>query len=248
MFFCGGINSFVRVKLRDIFWGELRLKTKEIGKFFLDTLSNRMSNKMWSSAVFIVIINFLSVMAKDVSLKQMLEDLKLETTNIQKHHLGQHLFPTYDGNKLSVNFQCMDLYNALLSNGTAPVWPPPKTMPERLRKAYTLDGSSSVFPRYYSEKQNGGEGYDWPESLIEKQGAEKNTCGNYKLPQCKVVVDKYSQYIKDKTGMFAFFVLHLSLLFIFFDFWCHRHGIWLSDPLGRIYAGGSRQGEKDYHR
>ena len=94
-------------------------------------------------------------------------------------------------------------FNAFKENGYRQlVWPPPEHLPSKLLNAYLMDGRAALWYWRFVEKQNGGNGYDWPKELIEKEGKEPLTCGLYNSPNCKLVVDKYaSEYIKNKRGL-----------------------------------------------
>ena len=77
-------------------------------------------------------------------------------------------------------------------------------MPEELRLNFTLHNAIPVFDWYIAEKQNGGNGYHWPKSLIQQYITERlsdnlitQTC--YNQPECWQAV--LSHPVSGKRGI-----------------------------------------------
>jgi hypothetical protein len=50
--------------------------------------------------------------------------------------------------------------------------------------------------------QNGGAGYNWPDTLINQLGNQQNTCGEYFKGHCNVIINRYKdKFIYNKTGL-----------------------------------------------
>ncbi len=139
---------------------------------------------------------------KFVTISEFWEDLRaLPHLEITKEFTGPHLHPHYKDDKLHIHFKCPALFGALVSNESkASIWPPPQNIPPELKSGYTMGGAMRIIPFYFAEKQEGGAGYNWKRSEIEKWGSADCTCGWYKDRNCNDTILKHQQFIEGKKG------------------------------------------------
>lgn len=87
-------------------------------------------------------------------------------------------------------------------------WPPPREIPASLLQAFTQNGSIPVQNWWFAERQNGGEGYRWPRTTIDRRVAEiqrnlsavrENVC--YNTDVCSRTLAKYSGSVKGQRGI-----------------------------------------------
>jgi len=74
-------------------------------------------------------------------------------------------------------------------------------MPSDLQNQFLLDGASKLGSSYYADKQNGGQGYDWDEKLVNDLSNKPNDCGGYGPTVCAESIEKYAkEFIVGKSG------------------------------------------------
>jgi len=119
----------------------------------------------------------------------------------RSHHVGKHIKITDSSTRLSLEYSCTALFRALLKKEGQTEEYRPRQPPPLLLNSYTLDGTIPLKDMYCEEeKQNGGVGYHWPKSMLEKMGRRHCECGQYKKPVCDEAISKYSHFIRNKTG------------------------------------------------
>ena len=65
--------------------------------------------------------------------------------------------PNVSVRKLSRKMHCPTTWLRLLSSCPANDWPPPRTVPDALRDAYTMGGRAAVSDFYFSQRYSGGD-------------------------------------------------------------------------------------------
>ena len=166
----------------------------------------------------------------DILLGQILADLNAVNVNITTMSTGPLIRAHKHGKSLIVSFKCSALFDDLVNRKRPSVWPPPKTPPTEMLPAYTMEGQVPIINWYIEEKQNGGEGYDWPVEMLADLGGKKNICGGYKLNVCATSLKKYeNDFIANKTGS----CMCNSLIKVSFDIYALRVGIRITVTVGR---------------
>jgi hypothetical protein len=93
----------------------------------------------------------------------MLADIGTEPKIIYKQRfLGSRL---HFRNK-TLHFRCPALFTQSPDQLNL-IWPPLPNIPLNLTGSYTFDGLIPIYHWHFEEKQNAGQGYDWPKQFIE---------------------------------------------------------------------------------
>jgi hypothetical protein len=114
---------------------------------------------------------------------------------------------SYDdvGGKYKVLFTCENIFRS--KEEIASVWPPQNLNWMRANDKEYLDnlilGDSSVliYEYYMANRQNNGDGYNWPKSQLLSLIQSPSTCGLYNHNHCEAVMSKYSSFVIGKVGM-----------------------------------------------
>lgn len=164
----------------------------------------------WSWALLLSIMLLFCIVEMDAEpwTEQFLKDISDAGDKFifKQHHLGKHFelvtSMTEQGvSRRSLRFQCSALFQSHSKANASQEYHPPRHPPPVMLNSFTLDGAVTSHDMYCTEEQqNGGAGYVWSASELDRNGKSACQCGQYNKPFCDQAIARYGDVIKNKSG------------------------------------------------
>jgi len=140
--------------------------------------------------------------AKLNSLEETIACIKTAVPDLSRETLGpQFTVRNITGSdRIHLQFSCSALFSAGNTDRDymKDTWPPLSEIPQSLYQSFTMNGKVKTISNYHMERQNGGLGYTWSAEKINAMSSERSVCGDYRLPQCADILEKYSHFVAGK--------------------------------------------------